>query len=150
MKTTALALAAAVNLASNASATQTPDVGAKPPSAKNQAVVVQGCVSGPLLRELRVQNSHMPMEKPATAVVYRLTGEKKMLQLIRKEHEDQLLEVSGEITSLKTDTVHTKEKGRLKVYATDGRPEVTEQGKPDSYPTLRVTSFEVIRPYCEQ
>jgi len=150
MDMSAASLVAAVALGLIAPAAQTPDVGGRPPSAKHEAIVVQGCVSGPLLRELRVQSSHMPTEKAATAVVYRLTGEKKMLQLIRKEHEDQLLEVAGEITSTKTDTVHTKEMGRLKVYATDGRSEVTEQGKPDSYPTLRVTSFEVIRPYCEQ
>ena len=150
MQMNAAAIAVSLALGLIGPATQTPDVGAKPPAAKHEAIVIQGCVSGPLLRELRVQNSHMPTEKPATAVVYRLTGEKKILQLIRKEHDDQLLDVSGEITSVKTDTVHTKEKGRLKTYVGDGRPEVTEQGKPDSYPTLRVTSFEVIRPYCEQ
>jgi hypothetical protein len=92
----------------------------------------------------------MPTEPAEAAVVYRLTGEKKLLQLIRKEHEDQLLEVAGEITSNAAGTVRSKEIGRLRVYATDGRSDVTEQGKPESYPTLRVTSFEVIRPTCEQ
>jgi hypothetical protein len=141
---------AAITLGLGGSTAQTPDTGGRPPSAKHEAIVIRGCVSGPLLRELRVQQSHMPSEKPETAVVYRLTGEKQLLQLIREEHEDQLLEVAGEITSNTTGTVRSKEIGRLRVYATDGRSEVTEQGKPESYPTLRVTSFEVIRSTCEQ
>ncbi len=145
-----VAVIAAIALGLSGSAAQTPDTGGRPPSAKQEAIVVRGCVSGPLLRQLRVQESHMPAENPETAVVYRLTGEKKLIQLIRKEHEDQLLEVAGEITSNGTSTVRSKEMGRLSVYAGDGRPEVTEQGKPESYPTLRVTSFEVVRPTCEQ
>ena len=145
-----VAVIAAIALGLSGSAAQTPDTGGRPPSAKHEAIVVRGCVSGPLLRELRVQKSHMPSEAPETAVVYRLTGEKKLLQLIRKEHEDQLLDVAGEITSNGTGTVRSKEMGKLRVYVGDGRPEVTEQGKPESYPTLRVTSFEVIRPTCEQ
>jgi hypothetical protein len=150
MDTSAVAVIAAIALGLSGSAAQTPDTGGRPPSAKHDAIVVRGCVSGPLLRELRVQTSHMPAGAPETAVVYRLTGEKKLLQLIRKEHEDQLLDVAGEITSNSTSTVRSKEMGKLRVYVGDGRPEVTEQGKPESYPTLRVTSFEVIRPTCKQ
>lgn len=150
MDMSTVAVVAVIALGLSGSTGQTPDTAGRPPSAKGEAIVVRGCVSGSLLRELRVQKSHMPSEGSETAVVYRLTGEKKLLQLIRKEHEDQLLEVAGEITSNRTDTVHSKEMGRLRVYAGDGRPEVTEQGKPESYPTLRVTSFEVIRPVCEQ
>lgn len=144
-----VAIAAAVALGLIAPATQTPDVGGRPPSAKKEAIVIRGCVSGPLLRELRVQKSHMEVEPAETAVVYHLTGEKKLLQLIQKEHQDQLVEVAGEITSNSTGVTRSKELGRLKVYATDGRPEATNN-KPDSYPDLRVTSFEVIRNYCEQ
>jgi hypothetical protein len=150
MRTLAHALIVSVGFAVAESAAQTPDVGGRPPSAKQEAIVVQGCVSGPLLRELRVQKSHMPAEAPETAVVYRLTGDKKLLQLIKKEHQDQLLEVDGEMTSNSTAVVHSKEMGKLTVYAGDGRPELTPKGKQESYPTLRVKSFEVIRPTCEQ
>jgi len=129
---------------------QTPDVGGRAPSAKAEALVIEGCVSGPLLRELRVQKSHMPTEKPETAVVYRLDGDKKMLQLIKKEHQDQLLKVAGEITSNNTAVTRSKTMGKLTVYAADGRPEQTPKGKQESYPTLRVTSFEVVRLTCEQ
>ena len=103
-----VAVIAAIALGLSGSAAQTPDTGGRPPSAKHEAIVVRGCVSGPLLRELRVQKSHMPSEAPETAVVYRLTGEKKLLQLIRKEHEDQLLDVAGEITSNGTGTVRIR------------------------------------------
>ncbi len=149
MDLSAAPIVAAIALGLIVPAAQTPDVGGRPPTAKTEAIVIRGCVSGPLLRELRVQKSHMEIEPAETAVVYRLTGDKKLLRLIQKEHQDQLLEVAGEITSNSTGMTRSKEMGRLKVYATDGRPEVTK-GRPDSYPDLRVTSFEVIRPHCEE
>lgn len=142
---TASSIVASIALGLIATAPQTLDVGGRTPSAKAEATVIQGCVSGPLLRELRVQKSHMPTESPETAVVYRLTGDKKLLQLIKKEHQDQLLEVSGEVTSNSTAAARSKNMGKLTVYATDGRPSGEQE-----YPTLRVTSFEVIRLTCEQ
>jgi hypothetical protein len=87
-----------------------------------------------------------------TAVVYRMTGEKKLLQVIQKEHQDQVLDVSGVLASNpnSSSTVRSKEMGKARVFVGAGRQETSEPAKTPSYPALRVTSFDVVRPGCAQ
>ena len=80
MTTTALAFVAAITLGFSTSASQKPEGGGIPPSGKGDTVVVRGCVSGSLLKDLRAQKTE-PLTGSETAVVYRLTGEKKLLQV---------------------------------------------------------------------
>jgi hypothetical protein len=147
MHSTGLSIMVAIALGLNGLAAQKPDVGEARPSPQGETVVVQGCASASLLRSMPEANPIRPNELQ-TADVYRLTGEKKLLHLIQKEHQDQLLEVTGVISRNSTATTHTKKMGRLQVSVGDGRPDPRENGKVD-YPELRVTSFEVIRPNCE-
>jgi hypothetical protein len=139
-----LAIGAVVNL----SAAQKPEDGSLAGSKKGDPIVIQGCVSGSLLKDLRHQKTEA-VTGAETAVVYRLIGEKKLLRIIQKEHQDQVLEVIGVAESNHDNTAtHTKEMGRVRLFVGAGEQETSQPGKPPSYPTLRVTSFEVLRPNC--
>src|SRR6185503_8560937 len=145
MRTPGLVLVAAISLGFNGSA-QKPEDGGIPPSGKGDTVVVRGCVSGSLLKDLRAQKTE-PITGSETAVVYRLTGEKKLLQAIQKEHQDQVLDVTGVLASnpASPSTVRTKEMGKARVFVGAGAQQTSEPAKPPSYPTLKVSSFEVVR-----
>jgi len=149
MRTLVRASIFAIGFAVSLSAAQKPEEGAISRSKKGDPIVVQGCVSGSLLKDLRHQKTEA-VTGAETAVVYRLAGEKKLLQIIQKEHQDQVLEVVGVVESdpSNTSTTHTKEMGRVRVFVGAGQQEKSQPGKTPSYPTLRVTSFEVLRPNC--
>lgn len=140
-----LSIAVTVSL----SAAQKPEDGSIERSKKTDTIVVQGCVSGALLKDLRHQKTEK-VSAGQTSVVYRLVGEKKLLRLIQKEHQDQVLAVVGviEFDPGNTSTTHTKEMGRVRVYVGGGDEETRKPGTAPSYPTLRVTSFEVLEPHC--
>jgi len=151
MRMLALALAATIAVAFNASATQKPEDGGIPPSGKGDTVVVRGCVSGSLLKDLRAQKTDA-VTGSETAVVYRLTGEKKLVQAIQKEHQGQVLDVTGALASNppSPSTVRSKDMGKARVFVGAGHQETSGPAKTSSYPVLRVTSFEVVGPGCQQ
>jgi len=139
----------AIAFAVSLTAAQKPDDGGVPPSKKGDTLVIRGCVSGSLLKDLRGQKTD-PVSGGETAVAYRLSGEKKLLQSIQKEHQDQVLDVSGVLTSNPnvSSTTRSKQMGKARVYVGAGSQETSMPAEPPSYPTLRVTSFEVVRPGC--
>jgi len=130
-------------------AAQKPEEGAVPPSKKGETLVIRGCVSGSLLKDLRAQKTEA-VTGAETAVVYRLTGEKKLLQIIQKEHQDQVLDVTGVLASNTSvsSTTRSKQMGKARVYVGAGHQETSDPAKPATYPSLRVTAFEVVRPNC--
>jgi hypothetical protein len=148
MRTLFRAFTVAIGFAVSLSAAQKPEDGPVAGSKKRDTIVVQGCVSGSLLKDLRHQKTEA-VTGAETTVVYRLIGEKKLLRIIQQEHQDQVLEVMGVVESNpdKTST-HTKEMGRVRVFVGAGEQETSRPGKSSSYPTLRITSFEVLRPNC--
>ena len=150
MRTPGLVLVAAITLGLNASA-QKPESGGIPPSGKGDTMVVRGCVSGSLLKDLRAQKTE-PLTGSETAVVYRLAGEKTLLQAIQKEHQDQVLDVTGVLASnpASPSTVRSKTMGKTRVFVGAGAQETSTPAKSPSYPTLNVTSFEFVRPGCAQ
>jgi|SRR5882672_2731635 len=150
MRTSAIVGIAAVAFGLSSVAPQKPEGGGIPPTGKGDTIVVRGCVSGSLLKDLRAQKTE-PLTGSETAVVYRLTGEKKLLQVIQKEHQDQVIDVSGVLASnpASPSTVHSKTMGKTRVFVGAGRQETSEPAKTPSYPILRVTSFEVVRPGCQ-
>jgi hypothetical protein len=141
-----VAIAFAVTL----SAGQKPEDGGVPPSKKGDTLVVRGCVSGSLLKDLRGQKTD-PVSGGETAVVYRLVGDKKLLQIIQKEHQDQVLDVTGVLASNPnvSSTTRSKQMGKARVYVGAGSQETSMPEQSPSYPTLRVASFEVVRPGCQ-
>ena len=131
-------------------AAQKPEDGAMPPSKKGETLVIRGCVSGSLLKDLRAQKTE-PVTGAESAVVYRLTGEKKLLQIIQKEHQDQVLDVTGVLASNTSvsSTTRSKQMGKARVYVGAGHQETSDPAKPPTYPSLQVTAFEVVRPTCQ-
>ncbi len=93
MRRNLFGLIAAISLGAAVSAAQKPeDAGTTP--ARGDTIVVRGCVSGSLLKDLRQQKTEV-LSGAETAVVYRLAGDKKLLQQIQKEHQNQVLDVTG-------------------------------------------------------
>ncbi len=148
MRTLICASIVALGFAVSLSAAQKPEDGPVGRSKKGDTIVVHGCVSGSLLKDVRHQKTDA-VTGGETSVVYRLIGEKKLLRIIQKEHQDQVLEVIGLVESNPDNTsTHTKEMGRVRLFVGAGEQETSQPGKPPSYPTLRITSFEVLRPHC--
>jgi len=149
MRDTISASIVAIVLGLSLSASQKPEDGAIPPSKKGGTLVVRGCVSGSLLKDLRAQKTD-PVTGGETAVVYRMTGEKKLLQIIQKEHQDQVLDVTGVLASNPnvSSTTRSKQMGKARVFVGVGSQETSMPAQPPSYPSLRVTAFEVVRPGC--
>src|SRR4051794_34566034 len=148
MNATGLSITVAMALGLNGLAAQAPQDRPTPTPGKNDLVVVRGCMSGGMLRELRAQKTEGIYESE-TPAVYRLTGEKKLLQALEKEHKNEVLDVSGVLVSNgdNSSTARSKQMGRLRVHATDGREE-TSPGRSPSYPTLKVTAFDVLGAGC--
>jgi hypothetical protein len=75
----------------------------------------------------------------------------KTAQVIQKEHQDQVLDVTGVLVSNpnSSSTVRSKEMGKARVFVGAGRQETSEPAKTPSHPILRVTSFDVVRPDCQ-
>lgn len=142
---------AAVALWLNGVAAQKPEDGGIPPSGKGDTVVVRDCVSGSLLKDLRAQKNRAGDRIPDRG---RLSDDRreKLLQVIQKEHQDQVLDVSGVLASNpnSSSTVRSKEIGKARVFVVARRQETSEPVKPPSDPALQVTSFEVVRPGCAQ
>jgi hypothetical protein len=149
MRTLMSASLMAIGFALSVAATQKPEDGAFPREKNEDIIVIQGCVSGSLLKDLRHQKTEA-VSGAETSVVYKLVGEKKLVRIIQKEHQDQVLELTGVIESnaTTTSTTHTKEMGKLRVFVGAGEQETAQPGKTPTYPTLRVISFEVLRRDC--
>jgi hypothetical protein len=143
------ALIVAIAFSVNIPAAQKPEEGGVPPSKKGDTLVIRGCVSGSLLKDLRGQKTD-PVSGGETSAVYRLSGGKKLLQIIQKEHQNQVLDVTGVLASKPnaSSTTRSKQMGKARVYVGAGSQESAMPTQPASYPTLRVTSFEVVRPGC--
>ena len=150
METSVVGFIVATALAVAISGTQKPEDGGLPPSKKGDTLVIRGCVSGLLLKDLRGQKTD-PVSGGETSVVYRLVGEKKLLQIIQKEHQDQVLDVTGVLASNPnvSSTTRSKQMGKARVYVGAGSQETSMPAQSPSYPILRVTSFEVVRPGCQ-
>lgn len=114
-------------------------------------VVVRGCVSGSVLRDLRTRKTDAS-SGAETAAVYRLSGDKKLIQQMQKEHQNKVLDVTGRLPSNPnlSSVARSKRIGKARVFVGAGRQAMSEPTKPPSNPTLRVLSFEVVRPGCER
>jgi hypothetical protein len=130
---------------------QKPEERPVPAPGNEDIVVVRGCVSGSVLRDLRARKTDAS-SGAETAAVYRLSGDKQLVQQMRKEHQNKVLDVTGRLPSEPniTSVARSKQVGKGRVFVGAGRQAVSEPTKPPSYPTLRVLSFEVVRPGCER
>lgn len=110
---------------------------------RGDVVVARGCLRGGVLESAELTSPNAT-DRSAELISYRLTGEKKALEEIRKEHDRHADVITGELrTDLPT---HTATRGgkigntRIVIGAGPARPMMPEG--PPPMPVLKVTSFE--------
>lgn len=110
---------------------------------RGDIVLARGCVRGGVLESAALA-SPSGHDRAAELISYRLTGEKKLLEEIRKEHDQHADILTGELrTDLPTSTETRGKKignTRIVIGAGPSRP-MMPQGPPPM-PVLKVTSFE--------
>lgn len=115
----------------------------KPPK-RGDVVVAKGCVKGGVLETAELTGPDDAGTGFLELVTFRLTGDKKTLQQIKKEHEGHADLITGE---LKTDLPMSTETRGAKVGNTRITIGVGDQrgvmhAPPPPMPVLKVTSFE--------
>ena len=108
---------------------------------RGDTVVVRGCLRGGVLQRAELTS---PADRAADQITFRLTGDKKSLQEIKKEHDGHADIITGELRSDLQPGPETLGKKigntRIVIGAGPARP-MMPQGPP-AMPVLKVTSFE--------
>jgi hypothetical protein len=122
----------------------------EPPAAKlpqkGDTIVVTGCLKGTALES--TETAILDAENPImTALVYRLTGDKATLKQLRKEHDGNVVEVTGILKSAlpPADELRGKTFGRTRVRIGIGTSSVGSQANAEagrSIPVLEVKSYD--------
>ena len=115
----------------------------KPPK-RGDVVIAKGCVKGGVLEAADLTGPGGTGAGLVDLVTFRLTGEKKALQEIKKDHESHADIVTGELkTDLPTTTeIHGKKIGKTGITVGVGGSRGMMQEPPPPMPVLKVTSFE--------
>jgi hypothetical protein len=134
----AIALATVTALAA-----QDPEIPVKKgPAKKGDTVVIRGCVSGALLDDMDAKSIDTPTGLGGTAVTYRMTGDKKMLQILKKEHNGHVEMVTGVLKSDPGATPLGKQMGKTRITIGAGPTATSPAMQTPYYPVLEVKSFE--------
>ncbi len=117
------------------------DEPSKPPK-RGDVVVARGCLRGGVLESA-------DLSKPGGAdqftelATYRLTGDKKMIEVIRKEHDGHSDEITGELrTDLPTSSTGGKKMGNSRITIGVGASRGMLEEPPPPMPVLKVKSIE--------
>jgi hypothetical protein len=128
----------------------------KPPG-KGDSVYVKGCLDGGVLESTETARWTDERTAPsmATLVTYRLTGSKDLLKQMKKEHDGELMEVTGILKSNLPggDAPFEKTIGKTKVRIGVGPASPTpgpSQEAARSLPVLEVKSFEPLHSPCRR
>ena len=115
----------------------------KPPK-RGDVVIAKGCVKGGVLEAADLTGPGGTGAGLVDLVTCRLTGEKKAVQEIQKDHEGHADIVTGELkTDLPTTTeIHGKKIGKTGITVGVGGSRGMMQEPPPPMPVLKVTSFE--------
>lgn len=134
----ALALASATALAA-----QDPEIPVKKgPAKKGDTVVIHGCVSSALLDDMDAKAIDTPTGLGGTAVTYRMTGDKKLLEQLKKEHNGHIETVTGVLKSDPGSTPLGKQVGKTRITIGAGPTATSPAMQTPYYPVLEVKSFE--------
>jgi hypothetical protein len=113
---------------------------------KGDTIVVKGCLKGTALEstETGILNAESTL---MTALVYRLTGDKEMLKKLRKEHDSEMVEVTGTLKSTlpPANEVYGKTFGKSRITIGVGSPHMGSPASAEanrSVPVLEVKSYE--------
>jgi hypothetical protein len=115
----------------------------KPPK-RGDTVVAKGCLKGSVLETSDLSGSDGTSAGLIDLVTFRLTGDKKMLQQLKKEHDGHADVLTGELrTDLPTSTFPIGKKvGNSRITVGVGASRGMMPEPPPPMPVLKVTSFE--------
>jgi hypothetical protein len=144
--TLCLALAASVTVSAWQDKTTSP-----PEPKKGDTVYVKGCLDGSALvsTEIKVEDTTGEL---ASALTFRLTGEKDALKKLRQEHDGHVVEVTGILKSnLPKDGGPGVQVGKTRVHIGIASPQPGSpmQQTTQSLPVLEVKSYEGSATTCK-
>jgi hypothetical protein len=115
----------------------------KPPK-RGDVVIAKGCVKGGVLEAADVSGPGGTGAGLVDIVTFRLTGDKKALQEIKRDHEGHVDIVTGELkTDLPTTTeTQGKKIGKTGITVGVGGSRGMMPPPPPPMPVLKVTAFE--------
>jgi hypothetical protein len=136
-------LTALLLLAFVAGIQQDPPKDNKPPK-RGDTVVAKGCLRGGVLETADLMGPGGTGTALVDLVTFRLTGDKKTLQQIKKEHDGHADVITGELrTDLPTATERGGKKiGNTRITVGVGASRGMMPEPPPPMPVLKVTSFE--------
>ncbi|HVL68064.1 MAG TPA: hypothetical protein VM364_12445 [Vicinamibacterales bacterium] len=117
---------------------------------RGDSVTVRGCLTGSV-----IESSDSTVRDPGGElhhyVTYRLTGDRKLLEQIRKEHQGHLDVVKGILKSEPpTTTVHSRRIGRTSVYVGVGATSTQRNDPAPAMPVLEVKELEHTEIRCAE
>lgn len=112
---------------------------------RGDKVTVTGCVSRGRIEsnEMKVTDRDASYDR---LVTYRLTGDKKVLESLKKDHEGHVEVLTGTLKSELPVEGHQRTVGNTRIGI--GLPGRNEPGAPPSYPVLEVKSAEHTEKSC--
>jgi hypothetical protein len=115
----------------------------KPPK-RGDVVVAKGCVKGGVLETAELTGPGESATGFLDLVTFRLTGDKKTLQEIKKEHDGHSDLITGELKTDLPTSAETRGKkiGNTRITIGVGDRRGIMQPAPPPMPVLKVTSFE--------
>ena len=113
------------------------------PPRRGDIVVARGCLRGSALESADLARRESP-DRFVDLITYRLTGDKKTMEAIRKEHDGHADVITGELkTDLPTTTgTRGRQIGKSRITIGIGGSRGMSPERPPPMPVLRVTSFE--------
>lgn len=132
-----------------AGSTEPPRRPADRPKPEHGSVAIRGCVAGDTITSV----SPDTIDSASVAVagrMYRLTGNRRVLNQIRTQHDGHLLEVTGEIAGGTEPpmVMHRKKLGKTAIYVGKGQTAVSPPPSGPQMPTLKVDGFRLIQTNC--
>lgn len=146
-----VAIVSTLLLLAGAQDTPEPRKASKPPE-KNDAVIVKGCVKGPVFEsdETRKADDTGSLEK---AISYRMSGDKDLLEELRDEHANHTEQITGVLKSELPDENlgRGRQLGKTGIYIGGGLPRSGIggiQSMTPYLPVLEVKSTEHLSNHC--
>jgi len=119
------------------------------PEPERGSVAIRGCVAGDTITSV----SPDTIDSGSVLVagrMYRLTGNRRLLNQIRTEHDGHLLDVTGEIKGGAEPPMatHRKKLGKATIYVGRGQSAVSPPPSGPELPTLKIEGFRLVQTNC--
>jgi hypothetical protein len=121
---------------------------APPEPKRGETVVALGCVKGSVLESTDTESTD-GTGRLTQLVTYRLTGDKDVLKVLKREHDGHIEEITGVLKSeLATNEKRGKQFGKTRIVVGVGPSARADGQQPQPLPVLSVKSFRHIAASC--